>query len=223
MTPLDATLFRDSRPIDGEFTTLYTEAIDKVGSYPIKYRVKLQNYPGNVIESPDPFTIDIIDPCSPPTSLTPPPLVDQEYTITDTAQPYQIPQFTVDPAWCDITYSYTITAPEGDPAVNFDSDPASRTFTFSNLEDIYLAGTDFTDYTITVTAESGNTATATALADFNLRLNNPCIDPTFTDILSSPMPVGVTYELYEFNITGFDWQHMPFVYDGPMGPPYIDT
>ena len=37
------------------------------------------------------------------------------------------------------------------------------------------------------------------------------------------MPIGVSYELYEFNITGFDWQHMNFVYDGPIGLPYVDA
>ena len=225
-TPIDLTTFDNAFAAQAtdpnEFSVLYTDLLENVGSYPIKYRVRLQNYPGNVIESPDPFTIDIIDPCSPPTTLLPPILENQEYTITDVPKQYQIPEFTVNPPWCDITYTYTITAPEGDAVVDFDSDSASRTFTFSNLEDIYLSGTDFTDFTITVTAESGNTAKATALADFDLRLNNPCVDPTFTDIITSPMPIGVTYELYEFNITGFDWQHQPFVYDGPMGQPYID-
>ena len=58
-------------------------------------------------------------------------------------KPYQIPEFTVDPPWCDVSYTYSITVPEGDAAVSFDSDPLSRTFTFSNLEDVFLSGTDF--------------------------------------------------------------------------------
>ena len=72
------------------------------------------------------------------------------YTITDVADSYQIPPFTVDPAWCDITYTYTIAAPEGDQAVTFNADSADRTFTFENLQDLFLAGGNFTDYTITV-------------------------------------------------------------------------
>ena len=206
MSSLDLALFSDNRLIDGEFTTLYTEDINKIGSYPIKYRVRLQNYPGNSKESLNPFTINIIDPCSPPTSLLQPILENQEYTITDVPMPYQIPEFTVDPPWCDVFYTYSISTPEGDAAVDFDSDPTSRTFTFSNLEDIYLSGTDFQDYTITVTAESGNTATATALADFNLRLNNPCIDPLFVTLSLQPLPPQ-QYTLYHFNQTGFEWTH----------------
>ena len=87
-TPIDPSIFADLRLPAEEFTTLYTEDITKVGLYPIKYRVRLENYPTNVIESPEPFVIEIIDPCSPPTSLVAPALVDQEYTITDTADVY---------------------------------------------------------------------------------------------------------------------------------------
>ena len=90
------------------------------------------------------------------------------YTITDVADIYQIPPFIPDPDWCGLTYTYTIVAPEGDAAVTFDSDPASRTFTFENLQDIMLAGGEVQSYQITVTAEAGVTTKIQNTADFNL-------------------------------------------------------
>ena len=115
------------------------------------------------------------------------------------------------PVWCNIAYTYTIVNPAGAKAVAFDSDPADRIFTFSNLQDLFLAGKNFTNYIITVQAESGNTATIKKTSNFNLTLKNPCIDPKYLSIDPVPMPTGLTYELYEFNITGFKWNHDPFV------------
>ena len=193
------------------FTTVYNEDINDVGVYPIKYRVFPSKYPVNSIESPKPFNITIVDPCSPPKSLTAPILKDYVYTITDIASSYQIPEFVVIPVWCNIAYTYTIVNPAGAKAVAFDSDPADRIFTFSNLQDLFLAGKNFTNYIITVQAESGNTATIKKTSNFNLTLKNPCIDPKYLSIEPVPIPTGLTYELYEFNITGFKWNHDPFV------------
>ena len=149
-TPIDTTLFDDVRVLDpkkpNEFLTLYSEDVTKDGEYPFKYRLRLRDYPENVVESPVPFTITVIDPCDNPVILHAPELVDQEYTITDDALPYQIPEFIPEPSWCDVTYSYTIVDPKGADAVDFDTDPDSRTFTFSNLEDLTLAGANFTEY-----------------------------------------------------------------------------
>ena len=69
-TPIDPATFGDFRDVQNSFTTLYTEDIGKVGLYPMKYRVYPLAYPDNFIDSPDPFTIEIVDPCSPPTSLS---------------------------------------------------------------------------------------------------------------------------------------------------------
>ena len=66
--------------------------------------------------------VTLIDSCEDPVYLKlEEPLVDQEYTITDNLATYQIPKFVIDPAWCDIIYSFTVTAPEGQFAVNFDA------------------------------------------------------------------------------------------------------
>ena len=63
------------------------------------------------------FTIVVIDPCDSPVSIIPSTLSDQEYTITQNKFTYQVPVYTSDPSWCEITYSYTITDFAGDAAV----------------------------------------------------------------------------------------------------------
>ena len=74
------------------------------------------------------FTVLVIDPCDIPVSLTASTLTDQEYTITQDLFTYQVPVYTVDPAWCAITYTYIITDPAGDAAVLFDD--STQIFTF---------------------------------------------------------------------------------------------
>ena len=54
------------------------------------------------------FTFTLVDPCSPPTSLTKATLTDQDYTITDTAKTYTHPEWTIDPSFCPFTYDYVI-------------------------------------------------------------------------------------------------------------------
>ena len=41
----------------------------------------------------------------------------QEYSITDTALTYTFDPFTADPAICDITYTYAVSDPAGDPVI----------------------------------------------------------------------------------------------------------
>ena len=56
-----------------------------VGSYAIKYRVSLQEYPDReATESEDSFVVAIVDPCDSPIDLTSAEdeLVMQEYTIS---------------------------------------------------------------------------------------------------------------------------------------------
>jgi hypothetical protein len=54
------------------------------------------------------FTVTLVDPCDPPTSLTLVSLTDQEYTITETAKTYTQPDWTIAPSYCPFTYEYTI-------------------------------------------------------------------------------------------------------------------
>ena len=100
--------------------------------------------------------ISVVDPCDVPVSVASSTLTSQEYTITDTAKTYQIPVFTANPAWCEITYTYTIADVSGDAAVSFNSVATDRTFTFSYAVDLLLSGASSTVYTITVTGAAGN-------------------------------------------------------------------
>lgn len=66
-----------------------------------------------------------------------------------------MPVYTSDPAWCDITYSYTVTVPSGDAAVTFDADRTVRTFSFEYLTSLDLSGLTFIDYTVKVIGQVG--------------------------------------------------------------------
>ena len=98
----------------------------------------------------------MIDPCDDPVGVTSKPLANQEYTITQAAQIYTIPVYDANPAWCAITYSYTIVSSAGSAAVTFDSDALVRKFTFNNVVDLTLCGATSKEYTIMVTGKSGN-------------------------------------------------------------------
>ena len=54
-----------------------------------------------------PFTVEIVDSCDEPFSIASSgTLTDQEYTITQVFYEYVVPAYTIEPAWCPITYSY---------------------------------------------------------------------------------------------------------------------
>ena len=115
------------------FTILHTEDTVYSGTYKILYHAFYANYPATIAELADPFTINVIQPCaSNIQSVTAPSLVDQVYTITSPPMTYKIPSFAVEPAWCEVTYSFTMSdmeVVEAD-AVTFNDNHASRTFTF---------------------------------------------------------------------------------------------
>jgi hypothetical protein len=81
------------------------------GEYPIKYRAYFTDYPDNVVTLAEPFVITIVDPCDAPVSVAGATLLAQSYTITSSVS-YTFPVFTADPAWCEITYTYTISSAE---------------------------------------------------------------------------------------------------------------
>ena len=156
----------------------------------------------------DPFVITVIDPCDKPVNLAASAVVNQQYTITDTFKTYTVPEFTPDPAWCAITYTYSIVDVAGDAAVTFNDDAAVREFTFDYAADLNLCGAVSTDYTVTVNGEIGITEKQTGAASFTLTLKNPCIDPAF---VTFPQPAisSQQYELFEHDPTGFKFTHDP--------------
>jgi len=125
-----------------------------------------------------------MDPCDEPVSIAPSVLDAQEYTITDTAKTYTIPVFISDPAWCAITYTYTVTDVSGSPAVSFNDDAMVRQFTFDYASDLLLCGATNTDYQISVTGTSGNVVPVSNSAQLILTLKNPCIDSNFVSFAS---------------------------------------
>ena len=115
---------------------------------------------------------------------------------------YQVPVFTSDPAWCAVTYSYSVTEPAKDTAVTFDNDASSREFTFNYSADLDLCGSSSIDYLMTVTGEIGMTEKQTNSAQFTLTLNNPCIDSSFVTIEADVL-LDQRYELHEHDPVGF--------------------
>ena len=119
----------------------------------------------------------ILDPCDEPVSLYASFLSDQRYTISQKAFDYDMPAFVSDPAWCDIEYSYTVTATEGDNALAFDS--SKPQFTFFEPSNLALSGDSFEPYMVTVVAQVGNVNHVEATGSFTLEIWNPCIDSRY--------------------------------------------
>ena len=154
----------------------------------------------------------VINSCDNPVSIAAPTVVDQEYTITDAAGTYQIPAFTIDPAWCDVIYSFTVTDPSGQFAVSFDANMDQRIFTFNNIDNVALAGTDFIDYEVEVRADAGIVTFVDTSTTFNLRLKSPCVDHSFIQFNSQDLPINLMYILYDFDPipTGYKFVHDAF-------------
>ena len=111
----------------------------------------------NSVVQTTPFTVTITESCPQPNTLTASVLVDQEYSITDTALLYTFDPFTADPVTCGITYTYAVSDPAGDPVI-FAFDGATQTFTFdysADLAPLVDPLAQFKDYTITVTGTTG--------------------------------------------------------------------
>jgi len=170
----------------------------------------LQNYGTNLIYG-DTFVISVIDRCDEQALITAQPLLDQDYTITDTAKLYQVPAYVVDPIWCAITYTYSVTDFAGDRALTFDNAQETREFTISNTNDLNLSGPTSKDYTVTVTAQVGNVVLRTDSSSFTLTLMNPCIDDNFVNVEKAALPIGETYTLHAFETAGgYTFTHNAF-------------
>jgi hypothetical protein len=94
----------DDRTTPGSYNlaSKYTELVGKKGTYPILYSVHHSVYATNVVTVTAPFVVTIINPCDYPGSVSTSELSGQDYTITQSSFDYQIPVYTVEPAWCEI-------------------------------------------------------------------------------------------------------------------------
>ena len=203
LSSLDSDIFLDDRSAGGHnLAVKYNEDVTKVGIYPVKYRVYHTLYSSNIVTLAEPFVVTIIDPCDKPDSLTASSATAQEYTITADPKTYQVPAFTPVPAWCAITYTYTVDDSSGGGAVAFEDDQNVRQFTFDYEDDLDFCGPVSTDYTVTVLGEIGITETKTDSTSFTLTLKNPCIDSSHVSF-EKPGIISQLYELYEHDPPGF--------------------
>ena len=95
--------------------------------------------------------------------------------------------FTADPAWCAITYTYTITDSNGNNVIIGTFSPLSfdditRVFTIDYETDLDFSGPASKTYTIEVTGAAGNVSPTSDNSSFDLTIKNPCIDPNFVTI-----------------------------------------
>ena len=195
-TPLDTNIFEDRRDMStqNELIVKYNEDTSIKGSYAIKYKTYFTNYPDNFRELQNAIIMTIVNPCDAPVDVIPSVLSDMEYTITQAFFEYQIASYTADPAWCDISYSYSISTAQGDAAVTFDAN--TQKFTFFEPSNLSLSGASQTDYTVTVIGTTGNVSPVSKAASFNLKIRNPCIDPSYISLTSVALPDSESYILY---------------------------
>ena len=95
--------------------------------------------------------------------------------------------FTADPAWCAITYTYTITDSNGNNVIIGTFSPLSfdditRVFTIDNETNLDFSGSTSKTYTIEVTGTAGNVSPTSDNSSFDLTIKNPCIDPNYVTI-----------------------------------------
>jgi len=86
------------------------------------------------------FTVTLLDPCDPPTSITKVPLTNQVYTITDTPKTYRHPDWIVSPSYCPLVYNYAIadiTNVSGAKAITVETD---KTFSIYYDQDLLPLG-----------------------------------------------------------------------------------
>ena len=87
-------------------TADYTNGVWLPGDYTYTYQVEDEASQTKTFS----FVVTLVDPCDGPVSVTPAGLTDQAYTITQTDfADYTHPDFTVDPSYCPLTYTYVVT------------------------------------------------------------------------------------------------------------------
>lgn len=209
---MDPALFEDRRLLPNRFARKFVTDYAFVGTYEITYRVFLVSYPVTSIEQTIPFTVTINLSCPSPLTFAASVQTDQEYTLTDASSPYTFDAFAVDPPICTVTYTYTVSDAAGNPVITFDD--VLRTFTFDHtagLDPLLDPLVAFKDYTVTVTGTSGDITPLGVDATFELRVRNPCLDPAFVWIDTTPLPAGEQYILFDFDpVAPYAFQHAPF-------------
>ena len=88
----------------------YTAGDVRPGAYVVTITGTSEDVDGNAIETQTAtFTLTIRDPCYPPSSIASGGLTDQTYVLTTDGDLYTHNEFTIVPAYCGLTYSYSVT------------------------------------------------------------------------------------------------------------------
>ena len=86
----------------------YTDQNIPPGSYVVQVRGCATDAVSETCETTE-ITIELTDPCDPPSEIVIPSYVNQSYVLTKLSQSYVSPFFETTPSYCPLTYSQTIT------------------------------------------------------------------------------------------------------------------
>ena len=149
--------------------------------------------------------LTLLDPCDPPNSLVAPALMNQVYTLTDPNAPsYTVGAFTIEPAYCEFTLTYSITTLTSVVA----NAPDSAITQTGNVFDFFY-NNELPDMsqkqTVTVTATStSSNSELTAQASFDLTFLDACSDSTLVTLT----PVAQSAQF----VNNYDGQTITFTY-----------
>ena len=118
-----------------------------------------------------------------------------------------MPAFEVDPAWCEIIYSYEIDDISSSNAITFI--PEELLFEFYYMNDLSLSGLTSKSYSISVKGTAGRLIPTSVTASFTLTIKNPCIDIAYVTIEKAEL-ANIEYNLYSYDELGFQFVHDPF-------------
>lgn len=161
-------------------SVLASEDITDVGVYRIASKITLVNYPttfGGPEGYSPPFTLTVIDPCAIPT-VEPLAIEMQEYTIFDALAVLSLPKFTIEPTFCNCTYTFESELITFEPIMELEQGTHDLALAFFS-DELGMTSEDspdyFVDYPVLITMISGSVVSETT---FDLRILNPCINPT---------------------------------------------
>lgn len=164
------------------FSALATSDVTDAGVYLIASKISLVDYP-TALGGPDedfspPFTLTVIDSCAIPT-VDPLTIETQEYTLFDELQVMSLPKFTINPPDCACTYTFTsidLITSESIMELEQGANDLSLSFYSDDFSVTTVEAPDyFLDYPVTIRMVSGSVISTTI---FNMRIHNPCADPT---------------------------------------------
>ena len=155
------------------------------------------------------FELDMITPCGQPDILeiiVPEDLpVTVPYFLTDTDQ-YQLPEFEVNFAVCDLTYDFEVDQVDGYDGISFNEDVNERRFTYS----FALSAAYLKTYEIKAIVSVSESPSVYQEVQWDLVAYYPCSYPDIITISGEP-PETVVYALFTESLEApFTFNHDAF-------------